>query len=55
MITPTVTEIRRQLDAVTPDPFLEWPLRPAHLTARGAEACGPPAPPPPLVANCGPR
>lgn len=53
MITPTVTEIRRQLDAVTPDPFLERPLGPAHPTSRGAEACGPP--PPPLVANCGPR
>jgi hypothetical protein len=52
MITPTVTEIRRQLEAVTPDPFLAWPLGPAHPTSRGAEAYGPP---PPLAANRGPR
>lgn len=43
MITPKVTEIRRPLEAVTPDHFVVWQPSPPRSTAREAELSTPTA------------
>lgn len=51
MMTPTVTEILRPLEAVTPDPFLARPRSPLRPTARSARQNARPhtEPPPPTA------